>query len=435
MNKHGAFAVPPPSSTEERHLAPGLTEEAQFAERVFVRGEGTRIFDEVGRSYLDFGAGILTQAVGHCHPHVTQRVQAQVGQLTNIHDSATSARGELCGLLAELFPEHLNSFAFFSTGAEAVEAAIRAVHAQARPGKTVIAALKSGFHGKTKGARALVNWTVGSEPKTEEARQFPHAHCFNCPLNLTYPDCGIACARHVADEIRASDDLAALVFEPVQAAGGVIVPPRDYWKIIEQACREKGVVMVADEIVTAGGRTGPFLASEYYGIEPDLVTAAKGLSSGLPFSMLAGRDKIMSAPGFASPGSTSSTYGGNPVSCVAATSTLEVLRDDDVLSGVSRLGDQLRCGLRELHRSFPDQIADVRGIGLLHAIEFGAFGETRREQADRATHFYQSALDQGVRVGLGGNIARLAPPLNVSQSEIEDALGAFRSVLSEGAAS
>jgi 4-aminobutyrate aminotransferase/(S)-3-amino-2-methylpropionate transaminase len=205
-----------------------------------------------------------------------------------------------------------------------------------------------------------------------------------------------------------------------------------YWAIVEEACREKGVLMVADEIVTAGGRVGSFLASEYYGITPDLVTAAKGLSSGLPFSMLAGREEIMCASGFASPGSTSSTYGGNPVSCVAAMATLEVLRDERVLPSVLALGEQLADGLKELHSSFPDQIADVRGIGLLHAIEFGRAGETRGEQAERASRFYQRSLDHGVRTGLGGNIARVAPPLNITPNEIEEALAAFRTVLTQG---
>ncbi|MEO1220117.1 MAG: aspartate aminotransferase family protein [Pseudomonadota bacterium] len=426
MNKVVAFA-----DAEGRFLADGLTEEAQLAGRTFVRGEGTRIFDERGRSYLDLGAGILTQAVGHCHPHVTAQVQRQVAQLTNIHDSSTPARRELCALLGSMFPPHLNRFAFFSTGAEAIEAAIRAVYAQATLGKTVIAALKSGFHGKTSGARALVNWTVGTEEKNPAVRQFSHAHCFKCPLQLEYPSCSLACATQVADEIRTSDDLAAVVFEPIQAAGGVIVPPKGYWTIIEEACREKGVLMVADEIVTAGGRAGSFLASEYYGITPDLVTAAKGLSSGLPFSMLAGREEIMGAPGFASPGSTSSTYGGNPVSCVAAMATLEVLRDEQVLAAVPALGEQLAHGLKDLHTSFPDQIADVRGIGLLHAIEFGKADETRTEKAERAARFYQSCLDHGVRTGLGGNIARLAPPLTISPRELEDALAIFRTVLGQ----
>jgi 4-aminobutyrate aminotransferase/(S)-3-amino-2-methylpropionate transaminase len=392
---------------------------------MFVRGEGSRVFDADGAAYLDFGAGILTQAVGHCHPHVTAAVQAQVARLTNIHDSDTPERARLCAMLAAVLPPHLSRFAFFTTGAEAVEAAIRAVHAAAPAGRTVIAALKGGFHGKTSGARALVNWRIGTEPAAP-ARQFPAPHCRRCPLGLDRADCGIACAHAVADAIAESDDLAALVFEPVQAAGGVIVPPDGYWPIVAAACRAKGVLLVADEIVTGGGRTGRFLASERYGIEPDLVLAAKGLGSGIPFSMLAGREALMTARAFAAPGATSSTFGGNPVSCAAVIATLEVLAQDDVIAGVPALGDRLGAGLAALASDHPALIEEVRGIGLLHAIEFAPRGAAG---AARATDFYRRCLDLGVRVGLGGNIARLAPPLNIAGEDIDVALAAFARAL------
>ena len=416
---------------EKRHLAPGLTEEATLANRVFVRGQGSRVYDHNGDTYIDFGAGVLTQSVGHCHPRVTSSVQAQLSRLTNIHDSATPERDHLCDLLASMFPPYLSRFALFSSGAEAVEAAIRAVHAYEPSGRTVIASLRSGFHGKTAGVRALVNWKIGSEDIGTTARQFHRAHCYKCPLDLKYPDCSIACANQVAHEILQSDNIAALLFEPIQSAGGVIVPPRGYWKIIEAACRKKNIIMVADEIVTAGGRAGTFLACEYYGIEPDLVTAAKGISSGLPFSLLAGREDIMCSPRFSTPGSVSSTFGGNPVSCVAASATLEVIRDENVLAGVPALGTQLVRRLSDLRERFPDKIADLRGIGLLHAIEFGRANETDKEKAARGARFYQECMRLGVRVGFGGNIARLSPPLNISAEDIDlatDIMGAALSV-------
>jgi 4-aminobutyrate aminotransferase-like enzyme len=416
---------------EKRHLAPGLTEEATLAKRVFVRGQGSRVYDHNDEIYIDFGAGVLTQAVGHCHPRVTASVQEQLARLTNIHDSSTPQRDHLCSLLASMFPSYLSRFAFFSSGAEAVEAAIRAVHAYEPSGRTVIASLRSGFHGKTAGARALVKWRIGSEDIGVNARQLHRAHCYKCPLDLKYPDCSIACANQVANEILESDNIAALLFEPIQSAGGVIVPPLDYWKIIEAACRKKNIIMVADEIVTAGGRAGTFLACQYYGIEPDLVTAAKGISSGLPFSLLAGREDIMCSPRFSTPGSISSTFGGNPVSCAAASATLEVIRDEDLLVGVPVLGAQMTKRLNDLRERFPENIADVRGIGLLHAIEFGRRDETDKQKAARAARFYQDCLRLGVRVGLGGNIARLSPPLNISAEDIDlaaDIMGAALSV-------
>jgi len=402
-----------------------------LAGRVFERGEGSYLFDTEGRRYLDFGAGILTQAVGHSHPRVVAAVTAQMARLANVHDTATPARVALCAQLADFFPPHLSRFAFFSSGTEAIEAAIRAVHGHVGPARPVIAALRGGFHGKTQGARALVNWNVGGVDTSPRARQFVNAHCGSCPLGLAFPGCGIACAQQIAAEIRASDDLAALVFEPVQAAGGVIVPPRDYWRIIADACRDKGVLLVADEIVSAGGRLGAFLACDHYGIEPDLVTAAKGLSSGLPFSLLAGREAIMTGGHFATPGAASSTFGGNPVSCAAVSATLDVLREGDVIAGVAARGEALMAGLADLRGRFADRIAEVRGLGLLAAIDFGAAGEGRTARAARAARFYQECLARGVRVGLGGSVARLAPPLTVSFDEIAEAIRVFGDVLGD----
>lgn len=418
----------PPGEAE--HLAFGITDEAGLAGRVFVRGEGTNVFDHQGRAYLDFASGILTQSVGHSHPRVVAALKAQLDQLTNIHDSSTPARIDLCTRLAEFFPPYLSRFAFFSSGAEAVEAAIRAVYGVAKPGKTVIAALRNGFHGKTQGARALVNWNIGHVNTSPNVRQFNSAHCLKCPLGKSFPACDVACARDIAQQIRRSDDLAALVFETVQTAAGVIVPPKNYWNIIAEACREKDVLLVADEIVSAGGRTGAFLACEHYDLQPDLVTAAKGLSSGVPFSLLAGREDIMSSNYFRSAGASSSTYGGNPVSCAAASATLDVIREENLLADCGPRSRKLSEGLRRLQTAFPDQIFDVRGIGLLFAIEFGSAGESRAEGAARAEWFYRNCLEHGVRVGLGGNIARIAPPLNVTQEHISQAVEAFCDVLS-----
>jgi len=424
MNKHQGLPA-----GEADHLAHGITDEAALAGAVFSKGKGTKIYDTEGRAYLDFAAGILTQSVGHSHPYVIEAVKAQLDELTNVHDSSTPARTELCAKLAEFFPPHLTRFAFFSSGTEAIEAAIRAVYGVAKPGKTVIAALSNGFHGKTQGARSLVNWNIGHVNTSPYARQFNSAHCFKCPLGKSYPSCEVACAEDVAQHIRESGDLAALVFEPIQTAAGVIVPPKKYWRIIEQACREKGVLMVADEIVSAGGRTGTFLASEYYGLEPDLVTAAKGLSSGIPFSLLAGREEIMNSGYFKSPGASSSTFGGNPVSCKAVSATLDVIRDEKLLVGIPERSQHLGEGLLYLRDKFPDQIGDVRGIGLLFAIEFGPKGEARTDRQRRAEVFYQNCLSLGVRVGLGGEIVRIAPPLNVSLDHISVALEAFAEAL------
>jgi 4-aminobutyrate aminotransferase-like enzyme len=415
---------------EADYLSPGISEEARLAEMAFSRGEGSRLYDVNGKAYLDFSAGIFTQNIGHGHPYLVDRLKKQIDQLWNVHDCSHPARAELCLNLSECFPDDLQRFAFFSTGAEAVEAAIRAVLAAASPKRQRMAALRYGFHGKTQGARSLVHWDIGFSAFSGNSVLGYSANCYRCPLGRTYPSCDMQCAMLVAKHIATKDNISALFFEPVQGAAGVIVPPKEYWEIIQRECHQNGVLMVADEIVTAGGRSGYFLACEYYGLKPDLVTAAKGLSSGFPFSVLAGKESLMAEGAFAAPGASSSTYGGNPLSCTAASATLNVLRQENVIADVTRKGKILGDGLKQLAQDHA-VIGDVRGLGLLWALEFVSDPVTKSANSEFAKAFYVRALDLGARVCLGGNVVRIGPPLNVDDSDIRAALAIFDQVLSE----
>lgn len=415
---------------EAEYLSPGISEEARLAEIVFERGEGTRLYDTDGNSYLDFSAGIFTQGVGHGHPHVVDRLKKQIDQLWNVHDCSQPARAELCLHLSECFPDELQRFAFFSTGAEAVEAAIRAVLAAASPQRQRMAALRYGFHGKTQGARSLVHWDVGFSAFSGNSVLGYSANCYRCPLGRTYPACDMQCAMLVAKHVATKDNISALFFEPIQGAAGVIVPPKEYWEIIQRECRQNGVMLVADEIVTAGGRSGYFLACEYYGLKPDLVMAAKGLSSGFPFSVLAGKHELIAEGAFAATGASSSTYGGNPLSCTAASATLDVLKQENVIADVARKGKLLGDGLKELARTHAE-IGDVRGIGLLWALEFVSDPAAKIGSSELARAFYTRTLELGARVCIGGNVVRIGPPLNVDDADIQEALTIFDQVLGE----
>lgn len=409
---------------ERTILSPGVSQETQLAEVVFSKGHGSYLEDLEGRQYLDFGAGIFTQNVGHNHPHVVNKVKAQLDELWNVHDGSSVARAEACLALSQHLPDELNRLAFFSTGAEAVEAAIRAVFSAAPPEKQKLAALRYGFHGKTQGARSLVHWDVGYSNLSGNSVLGYAANCYRCPLGRTYPSCDMQCVSLVNKHISTKPNIAALFFEPVQGAAGVIVPPPEYWSMIAETCRQNGILLVADEVVSAGGRTGKFLASEHFDIQPDLVVGAKGLSSGFPFSMLAGKESLLGKGEFAQTGATSSTFGGNPMSCSAVVATLEVLEDEQVLQDVELKGKHLESGLRALMQEH-QIIGDVRGIGLLWAVEFVSCRETKTPDADMAATFYQSCMKQGIRTCLGGNIVRLGPPLNIAYSDIDKALEVF----------
>lgn len=410
---------------ERRHLGSGISEEATVSARVFASGSGEYLTDIDGKQYIDLAAGIFTQSVGHCHPQVVAAMQEQVARLWNVHDCATPGRAALCEMLAGLMPSGLDTFVFLSTGAEAVEAALRAVWAIAAPGRNRLGALRYGFHGKTAGARALVHWDIGHQSFAGNSVLAYSPYCYRCPLELTYPSCDLLCAKLAARHI-ARDNVAAFFFEPVLGAAGVIVPPPGYWDIIQDACRAAGVLLVADEIVTGGGRTGSFLASTRLGIEPDLVMMAKGMSSGFPFAVLAGRRDIINSPGFGSAGSSSSTFASNPLGIAAAQATLDVIQAEDLVARAGLLEQHMRprlMALAERHAC----VGEVRGLGLLYGVEFVQQG--KRPHPAAARRVFELALDLGVRVCLGGHILRIAPPFNIGQAALEDALGMLETAI------
>lgn len=406
---------------EAARLAPGASEEAALGQRVFVEGRGAVLTDLDGNQYIDLAAGTLTQSLGHCHPEVVAALTAQAQRLWNVHDFATADRAALCDLLADLLPEELNTYAFFSTGAEVVEAALRAVQAVAEPGRNRVGALRYGFHGKTQGARSLVHWDIGNQAHAGNSVLGYSPYCYRCPLELEYPSCGVRCASLVRRHIAEKPNVAALFFEPVLGAAGVIVPPPGYWEQINDSCREHGVLLVADEVLTGGGRTGSFLASERFGIEPDLVALSKGMASGFPFAVLAGRDGVLRHPRAGLAGSTASTYANNPLGIAAARATLEVVRRDTLIDQVAGLGALIDQRLAEL-RSRHAVLGDVRGVGLLHGLEFVRDRATREPAPEIAQAVYRHALDLGLRTAIGGHIIRLAPPFTIDRPLLEEGL-------------
>ncbi|MDT0317648.1 aspartate aminotransferase family protein [Streptomyces millisiae] len=406
-------------AAEAGYLPPTVSQETSLGRRVFAYGRGATLVDVDGREYVDLVAGTMTQSLGHSHPEVVRAVTAQAARLVNVHDNPTPARLAAARALARMLPEHLGALGFLTTGAEAVEAALRAAHAAAAPGRTRIAALRRGFHGKTRGARAPVQWDVGTEPPAPALLGYP-AYCYRCPFDASYPSCDLLCARLTVRQAVARPDVAALLAEPVQGAAGVIVPPPGYWEVVGRACAEHGVLLIADEVLTGGGRTGRFLAAEHYGLSPDLVTLAKGVGSGHPVAVLAGRHRVLDERTWRAAGGLGSTYGGHAVGLAAAASTLTVLRRDDLLTRVTELGAVLAAALGEL--ADHPAVGEVRGLGLLWGVELVADRATRAPDPAAADRVYRRALDLGVRVMPGGQTLRLAPPFVIEPDELTDAI-------------
>ncbi|WP_207930618.1 aspartate aminotransferase family protein, partial [Streptomyces hainanensis] len=424
----GDEPTPPPARLDvgEAHLAAeaaflpaAASQETALGRRVFAYGRGATLVDVDGRAYVDLAAGTMTQSLGHGHPAVVRAVTEQAARLVNVHDNPTPVRLDAARALARLLPAHLGSLGFFTTGAEVVEAALRAAHAAAEPGRTRIAALRRGFHGKTRGVRALVQWDVGTEPPAPSLLGYP-AYCYRCPFDATYPSCDLLCARLTVRQAVARPDVAALLAEPVQGAAGVIVPPPGYWEIVGRACAEHGVLLIADEVLTGGGRTGEFLAAQRYGLTPDLVTLAKGIGSGHPVAVLAGTPEVLDERTWQAAGGHGSTFGGHPVGLAAAASTLTVLHRDDLLARVRDLAAVLADALGELAEH--PAVGEVRGLGLLWGVELVADRATKAPDPAAADRVFRRALDLGVRVMPGGQTLRIAPPFVLEPDELADAI-------------
>jgi predicted acetylornithine/succinylornithine family transaminase len=364
------------------------------ADVTVVRGEGSRVWDDTGRSYLDFGTGIAVVGLGHLHPAVTAAAHAQLDRLwhaSNLYWTEPMLR--LAGLLSDRFG---GAQAFFcNSGAEANEAALKV--ARKATGRSRVVALEGGFHGRTYGALSA----TGQPGKWEGFGPLVPGFAFARPNDVESLEAAVAPAG----------ELAAIMLEPVLGEGGVLPLDESFVASAAEIAREVGALLVVDEVQTGLGRTGSFFAFEQLGLEPDLVTLAKGLGNGLPIGALLVRDGIAEAIG---PGDHGSTFGGNPVASAAACAVLEAI-DDTLLANVAARGRQLAEGLAAL-----PGVRDVRGRGLLLAALL-----------DRdAAEVVDASREDGLLVLTAGeNVLRLLPPLVVTEAEADEALAVLAKVL------
>ena len=378
-----------------------MTEKYQMANYarfpvVFVRGEGARLFDAEGREYLDFLGGIAVALLGHTHPEVTRAVTVQARNLLHVSNLFhVPVQAEAGRLLSE---STIGGKVFFcNSGTEANEAAIKLTRKWfADRGKEEVhefVVLEGSFHGRTYGglsATGQPDFHKGFEPML--------------PGFVTVPFGDIA-----AFENALTNRTCAFLVEPIQGESGVRMHPPGYLKEAERLCRQNGILLLVDEIQTGLGRTGAMLASERFGLLPDIVTLAKGLANGLPLGAVVAREEVAAAFGA---GSHGSTFGGNPVCCAAAKVVLETLRSQGFLDEVCRKGELLKNGLSELAERRTD-VRKVRGLGLILAMEMEVETKEIAEQC----------LRNGLIVNAtSGNVLRFLPPLTVNDAEIRHAL-------------
>lgn len=398
---------------------------------VIERAKDQYVWDSDGKQYLDFFGGIVTISVGHLNDSVNAAIHQQVDRLHHVSTLfPTRPQINLATRLAKLSPDRKLTKSFFTnSGSEANETAIQL--ARCYTGNTEIVALRHSYHGRTSGGRTLTGQSVWRGPGPPEAGVV-HAHnayCYRCPFGKTYPSCDIACATDVKEliETSTSGSVAGFIAEPIQGIGGFITPPKEYFKIVTDIVREHGGIFICDEVQAACGRTGRWFGIENYDVVPDVVTLAKGLGNGLPIGATLARPEIADSMRFL----TLSTFGGNPVTTAAAAAVVDFIAEQDLLTNSAHVGTYLAKQLAELQAEFP-LIGDVRGVGLMQALELVCDRETKEPATRQTDRLMEEARKRGLLIGKGGlygNVIRISPPLNISTADVDAFIAAFHPAL------
>jgi 4-aminobutyrate aminotransferase len=379
------------------------------------------VWDVEGRRYVDFAGGIGVVNTGHCHPKVVAAVAQQLQRVTHtcFQLLAYEPYVELAERLLKLLPgDFAKKAIFMSTGAEAVENAIKIARAHTR--RQAVISFGGGFHGRTHMAMALTGKVApykagfGPFPAGVFHAQFPNA------LHGVGTEQALGSLEHILKADVAPDEVAAIVIEPVQGEGGFYVAPFEFLRELRAVCDRHGIVFIDDEIQSGAGRTGRWLAIEHAGVVPDLVTMAKSMAGGFPISAVLGRADIMDAP---APGGLGGTYAGNPLACAAALAVLDVFDEDRLLEKGVRLGHRLQHGLQQIAASCP-AIAEVRGLGPMSAVELIA-GRTDQSDAELTRRVVTEAARRGlilISCGTYANVIRVLVPLTAPAALIDEGL-------------
>ena len=414
---------------EQRHLAPGLQAFALWAGVAMERGQGSTLTDVDGNTYVDLIGGIGVNALGHCHPRYVSALTEQVAKLT-VGSFTSVPRAELVEEVCALAPAGLDRLQLYSSGAEAVESALRL--ARQHTGRQEVVGFWGGFHGKTAGAATLLGTQARQDfgPLPAGATLIPYADCYRCPFGLAYPSCGLACAEFARTAIRAqvAGPVAAVVIEPMQGTAGNVIPPVEFLPAVAGAAREAGALFVADEMITGFGRTGRPWGVDHSGARPDVCTIGKGFGSGFPVSGVLTRTEIAQAQPWSRPSGASSSYGGNALAAAAALVTVRTIRDDRLWENAERVGAEMVAELRRMQERHPF-IGDVRGAGLFIGVELVKDRRTR-EPLERAVmqEVFRDCLRRGLLAMCYTPHIRLQPALTIDRETALEGLAVLDEV-------
>jgi len=402
---------------------------------VLDHGKGQYLCDVDGKQYLDFLGGIVTISVGHANERVTSKIKAQIDRLQH---ASTLFPSEPIVALAEKMPQiapgRLQKSYFTNSGSEANEVAV--LTARMYTGNYDILALRHGYSGHTQLTKSLTG--LGTWRKAGIVPfgivHAPGPYCYRCPYGLTYPSCDLHCAKDVEEVIRTSTGgaVAGMLAETIQGLGGVVVPPPGYFKVVANIVRNYGGLFISDEVQAGFGRTGKrWFGIEHWEVEPDIMTCAKGMANGVPIGCTITRPEIADSY----KGLTISTFGGNPVTCVAAKATIDLIEEERLMDNAQTAGQRFRDGLEALKEKHPS-IGDVRGMGLMQGVELVKDRKTKEPAPDLANKVLERTRANGLVIGKGGlyaNVLRMSPPLNIPPADIDEAVAILDKSLAEAA--
>lgn len=392
---------------------------------------GASLWDSSGKEYIDCTSQAWSLNVGHCHPRVVEAVTEQVHKFTHIRTSfETAPKLLLAKKLSELGPGRLKKVGFCLTGSDANEGAVKL--ALRNRTSDQIVTLWDGYHGRTL-STINMSWPHPNNRFTAwggPVLRIPQAYCYRCPFELTYPSCGLECARFARQTIQhaSAEAPAALMMEAMQGNGGMIDFPAEFHQAMRRLCDDLGMLLVYDEIQTGFGRVGEWFASSLYGVEPDIMVIGKGLGGGFPIFGTLSRDDLKPY----SPGDHSFTFAHFPVSMAAALASIEAIETENLLERGRRLGAAITARLLEMRDRY-ELIGDVRGPGLMIGVELVKSKKTKEPARQEAHDFVQEGLKRGVIFGeskyLGlGNIVKVKPPLVITDAQVERTLDVFEEI-------
>lgn len=430
-------ALPGPQASklilvDQTYVSPSYT---RVYPLVVKKAQGVWIHDVDGNVFLDFTSGIAACATGHCHPKVVQAIKEQAGRL--LHMSGTDFYYEpqiaLAEKLGSLAPGEGGKKVYYgNSGAEAIEAAFKLARWHTR--RELNIAFFGAFHGRTMGALSLTASKAIQKkhyyPFVPGITHISYPYCYRCPYNLCYPQCGTECVHWIEETLFRTtmppEEVAAIFIEPIQGEGGYIVPPPEFHRELHRIAKKYDILYVADEVQSGMGRTGKMFAMEHFGVAPDIMALAKGIASGMPLGAMVARADIMDWEA----GSHASTFGGNPVSCQAALTTIQLL-EEELMANVETQGKRLMNRLRELQNSY-ECMGDVRGMGLMVGVELVKDRETKTRATEWRNEIIKRAFQKGLLLlGCGENTIRFSPPLTVTEEEVDTCLSIFEETVQE----